>query len=825
MPNILRGTTKNDVLQGTNGDDHFIGDLGDDIFILEGGQDIVWGGQGTDIARLSGSSVDYDIYYNGDAWWFVYSKINSTDYYQLNTEKIEFSDKQENLNQPTYTVVADRANVSEGQEVTYSVSTNTFPSFNGYLRYQSYSLKFNVRGVTSDDIASVSSGNFNGVIFDSKTMSGNVFISTREGTGNIKVKLAADSQLENETLIIDFIIQTDVVNSVSNRILDASSNVPTYALVASSASVNEGSTATFILSTTNVLAGTQVGYTLSGVSAADVQGGNLSGNATVGSNGQATISVELLTDKLTEGVETLTVTAGDKTASTTINDTSLTPPKVLSVIDSNLLKEKYFEPSTEIELKFSEDIKLGNLPIKIRIQSADGSTIDSYFPNVTDCVTIDGSILKIKPRFTLAAGVEYFLDIPQGSVLPKNEGSLVTTISLEFETPRIEGERDHIYHLINVPLSFIDAKNYADSLKESLAVIETSSENYTVFSFVSSVFSRSWLTAPDAGSVRYVWLGASDIAKEGSWVWVDGRTLDGSYTNWAKPREPDGGTIQNALGMALQKYPSDNSNEVRGRDGFVIGAPSQWNDISQVNKLPSVAQVNSHVFVGTKIEDLVLGSSLDDNISGGDGDDVINAANGNDTIQGGGGNDTIDGGAGFDTAMYIGSRAQYTVQKISSGYQIVDNFPNRDGNDPFVRNIEKIIFIDGSLVFDVASTNAPAAYRLYGGAFARTPDETGFRFWASTLDKNVSLRDVATQFISSGEFIGRYGASLGNAAFVDALYQNVLSRGGDAGGVAYWNKMLNDKLQDRSDVLVQFTQLPEFVGISAANITNGYWAV
>jgi hypothetical protein len=142
-----------------------------------------------------------------------------------------------------------------------------------------------------------------------------------------------------------------------------------------------------------------------------------------------------------------------------------------------------------------------------------------------------------------------------------------------------------------------------------------------------------------------------------------------------------------------------------------------------------------------------------------------------------------------------------------------------------LRNVERIDFTDGALIFDVVSSKAPAAYRLYGGAFDRTPDEDGFRFWASTLDKNVSLRDVATQFIRSPEFIARYGASLSNAAFVDALYQNVLDRSGDAGGVAYWNKMLDNKLQDRSDVLVQFTQLPEFVGISAANISNGYWVL
>ncbi len=43
--------------------------------------------------------------------------------------------------------------------------------------------------------------------------------------------------------------------------------------------------------------------------------------------------------------------------------------------------------------------------------------------------------------------------------------------------------------------------------------------------------------------------------------------------------------------------------------------------------------------------------------------------------------------------------------------------------------------------------------------------------------------------------------------------------------MAYWNDVLNKQLTDRASVLVEFTQLPEFVGISAANISNGYWVV
>jgi len=83
----------------------------------------------------------------------------------------------------------------------------------------------------------------------------------------------------------------------------------TYSLSAGASSYNEGSTATFILTTTNVAPDTSIPYTLSGVSAADVSGGSRSGYAVVNSSGVATISVTLLNDNLTDGSEALTVTA------------------------------------------------------------------------------------------------------------------------------------------------------------------------------------------------------------------------------------------------------------------------------------------------------------------------------------------------------------------------------------------------------------------------------------------------------------------------------------------------------------------------------------
>jgi hypothetical protein len=90
--------------------------------------------------------------------------------------------------------------------------------------------------------------------------------------------------------------------------------------------------ATFTLRTTNVAAGTPVGYTLLGISAADVLGGALSGNSVVDSSGVATILVSLVNDSLTEGAEMLQVTAGAASASTVVNDTSI---KLIGTVESN----------------------------------------------------------------------------------------------------------------------------------------------------------------------------------------------------------------------------------------------------------------------------------------------------------------------------------------------------------------------------------------------------------------------------------------------------------------------------------------------------------
>lgn len=208
-------------------------------------------------------------------------------------------------NGQTFTLTTSAASVNEGGSAVFTLATTNVAAGTKYA--------YVLSGVGAADI-------------DGGQLTGEVTIGA-DGKAYISVNIAADNLTEGaETLTL-----TTAGKTVSVTVNDTSTTpapvvvVPTYALSAAAASVNEGGTAVFTLDTTNVASGSKVGYVLSGVSAADVQGGQLTGEATVGVDGKAYISVNLAADATTEGVETLTVTAAGKTASVSVADTSAAP--------------------------------------------------------------------------------------------------------------------------------------------------------------------------------------------------------------------------------------------------------------------------------------------------------------------------------------------------------------------------------------------------------------------------------------------------------------------------------------------------------------------
>jgi len=173
-----------------------------------------------------------------------------------------------------------------------------------------------------------------------------------------------------------------------------------------------------------------------------------------------------------------------------------------------------------------------------------------------------------------------------------------------------------------------------------------------------------------------------------------------------------------------------------------------------------------------------------------------------------GGNDILNGGAALDTAGYGATRSQYLVvcNAASSGITVTDS-SGVDGIDALAE-IERLAFADKNLAFDIAG-NAGQTYRLCQAAFARQPDVPGLSFWIGQMDIGAVLPSVASQFIGSAEFVAKYGANPSNADFVTLLYQNVLNRLPDAGGLAFWVNQLDGGTIGRRKVLIGFSESTE----------------
>lgn len=221
--------------------------------------------------------------------------------------------------------------------------------------------------------------------------------------------------------------------------------------------------------------------------------------------------------------------------------------------------------------------------------------------------------------------------------------------------------------------------------------------------------------------------------------------------------------------------------------------------------------------------------------------DMVQAMDGNDVFTGygdangynGSNGDQFYGGNGIDTAVYRGSHDQYAIQDTylpdhrGQSYQstpattVTDMVANRDGLDKLF-DVERLQFSDTSLAFDTgAGEHAGSAYRLYKAAFDRAPDEGGVGYWINRLDNGADLtRDVAQSFINSQEFQQTYGPNISNNAFITLLYNNVLDRDPDQGGLAFWNQQMNGGMS-RANVLANFSESAENISNTADLIANG----
>lgn len=209
----------------------------------------------------------------------------------------------------TYAISSNVNSVDEGSTVRYTITTTgVAPDTTLYWTNSGNT-------TIADFAANVNSGSF--VINSSGT--GTVDISPindllTEGSQSIEIQVRTDSLIGNV-----------VATATPVVVLDTSlTPVPTYAVSANVASINEGSAVLFTITTTNVNNGTTLYWTNSGNTAAgDFTDSLNSGSFTINSN-NGTVTRALTNDAATEGAETIIFNVRTVSTSGTIVATSST---------------------------------------------------------------------------------------------------------------------------------------------------------------------------------------------------------------------------------------------------------------------------------------------------------------------------------------------------------------------------------------------------------------------------------------------------------------------------------------------------------------------
>ena len=237
--------------------------------------------------------------------------------------------------------------------------------------------------------------------------------------------------------------------------------------------------------------------------------------------------------------------------------------------------------------------------------------------------------------------------------------------------------------------------------------------------------------------------------------------------------------------------------ELWGIEGISISAkslyiaattPSTLDDYSLINQ----ALTGSDLFWLSNEADVAFGKGGNDWLYGYAGNDRLFGDEGNDSIVGGLGNDYIAGGAGTDTAIYSGNQASHTLTLSPTTTTIMDRRANGNGTDTLI-DMELLDFDTGTFSLNqfggttgLSEQNFESFIELYIAYFNRAPDAVGLNFWGTAFANGTSLEEMATLFINQDETLAAYPAGTSNSVFAETVFENVLGRTPDQGGLDFW---------------------------------------
>ncbi|RZI72046.1 MAG: DUF4214 domain-containing protein, partial [Pseudomonas sp.] len=168
----------------------------------------------------------------------------------------------------------------------------------------------------------------------------------------------------------------------------------------------------------------------------------------------------------------------------------------------------------------------------------------------------------------------------------------------------------------------------------------------------------------------------------------------------------------------------------------------------------------------------------------------------------------LAGNAGIDTFIFNDAASAYTISTLDTDTLSISRSTGAAATFD-LSGFNVLDFADRELfVLDSAQASIGRLYTVLD----RAPDIEGLKFWLSHGAAGETGAQVASGFVQSAEFSQRLPDGT-NAAFVEQLYHNVLDRGSDAGGLAYWVQSL-DGGTSRGQVAFNIANSPESAALT-----------
>ncbi len=318
-----------------------------------------------------------------------------------------------------------------------------------------------------------------------------------------------------------------------------------------------------------------------------------------------------------------------------------------------------------------------------------------------------------------------------------------------------------------------------------------------------------------------LWLNQTGPASEVTFI-LETTPLDAAPDALIQPEAlSDGETLEGGPGSDTLDLSAVAGLEAGAAVDLDLGAAAQATELTGTGGLELLGDGFAAVLL-TDIENLV-GTAFADVFEGSAAANRLDGGAGNDSFLGTAGDDTLDGGEGTDRAVYDGPRAQFVPDLAEDGTVTLAPPGGRDT----LTDIERIDLADGSFLYDLAlgSAEVDLGYRLYAAAFARTPDEAGLRFWVARFQEGVPLEAIAEAFTGSPEFALLFGEDPTDAAYITALYRNVLEREPDQPGFEFWLNAFSTGLRDREEMLIEFADTPENIARTREVLEDGVFVL